>query len=167
MATRPTLPYYAPADTLPGPLPTVAEIIACTREVVFNNPHVVLMPGDHYVVKFGKNVPLQEGENMLFVQQSTSIPVPTVYALFHDEETDMNFIIQEYLSGKTLSYLWKTFDDATKESLMAQLRRHLDELRSLPSPGYYGGIWGQDARECKCQIPTRCVCEFVRLWGRS
>ena len=38
--------------------------------------------GEHFVVKYGPKVKLQEGENMLFVRQTTQIRVPTVYALF-------------------------------------------------------------------------------------
>ena len=93
MATRPSLPYFTPAELLPAPLPTVAEILASTKclSSFYENP--VFRVGDHYAVKFGGRVKLQEGENMLFIQQSTSIPVPKVYALFHDEETKMDFIV--------------------------------------------------------------------------
>jgi hypothetical protein len=150
--TRPTLPYFAPADTLPAPLPTVAEILASERWL---KPNVgvegsnVVRVGEHFVVKYGKTAHLQEGENVLFVAQLTSIPVATVYALFHDEDTDKNFIVQEYVPGKDLNKLWKDIDETGKEAITTQLRRQMDELRSLPSPGYFGGIWGQPARDSK------------------
>jgi hypothetical protein len=103
----------------------------------------VVVVRDHFVVKYGTMVYLQEGENMLFVRQSTSIPVPTVYALFNDQETGMNFIVQEYIPGKTLQGVWGSLETAEKDALALQLRRYMDELRSIPAPGYYGGIWGQ------------------------
>lgn len=100
MATRPTLPYFAPPDQLPAPLPTVAEILASTQFMTKfqgdRHPNVVRV-GEHFVVKFGPQIRLQEGENMLFVQQATSLSVPKVYALFHDEATGNNFIVQEYV----------------------------------------------------------------------
>ncbi|KAK4039396.1 kinase-like domain-containing protein [Parachaetomium inaequale] len=137
MASRPTLPYFAPADRLPGPLPTVAEILASKESSV---------SAAHFAVKYGEprdGVHLQEGENMLFVQQPSRVPVPTVYAIFHDEGTNKNFIVQEYIPGKLLERVWGGLTSAEKTGIASQLRRHLDELRSIPSPGYYGGIWRQ------------------------
>ena len=144
MATRPTLPYFAPPDRLPAPLPTVAEIMAVTpSSELFPRKHPVVRVGEHFMVKYGPGVRLQEGENMLFVQQSSNVPVPTLYALFHDEETGNNFIVQEYIPGQDMFRYWDTLDQAGKEAVASQLRRHLDELRSIPSPGYYGGVWRQ------------------------
>jgi serine/threonine protein kinase len=152
MATRPSIPYYAPPELLPAPLPTVAEILSLERgrkqRLSAEHETPVVRVGDHYAVKFGGKTTLQEGENMLFVQQSTSIPVPKVYALFHDDENDLDFIVQEYIPGKNLLHEWGTLDVAKKEKIVSQLRRNLDELRSIPSPGYYGGIWRQPIRDC-------------------
>ncbi|OAP59187.1 hypothetical protein AYL99_06485 [Fonsecaea erecta] len=146
MATRPALPYFAPPDQLPAPLPTVAEILASTQWMTRWTgeplPHVVRV-GEHFVAKFGPGIRLREGENMLFVQQSTSILVPTVYALFHDDATGNNFIIMEYVPGQGLDKYWKTADHSGKEAVVKQLRRYFDELRSIPSPGYFGGLWRQ------------------------
>ncbi len=146
MATRVALPYFASAELLPAPLPTVAQIQDPTAQLLSPSfppvCHVVLI-GEHYVVKYGTRVSLQEGENMLFVRQSSSVPVPTVYALFYDEATAMNFIIMEYISGTFLFSLWHTLNVADKEAIASQIRRHMDELRNIPAPGYYGGIWRQ------------------------
>jgi hypothetical protein len=139
MASRPTLPYFAPTHLLPAPLPTVAEILASQR-ILSTLRATVVVVGDHFVVKYGTIVHLQEGENMLFIRKSTSIPVLTVYALFNDHETGMNFIVQKYILGKTLEGLWRSLETVEKEALVLQLRRYMDELRSIPSPGYYGGI---------------------------
>lgn len=75
------------------------------------------------------------------------LPVPTVYALFHDDETDFNFIVQEFIPGKTLEKAWPILSDADKTAVASQLRRHMDELRSIPAPGYYGGIWRQPIQD--------------------
>jgi len=148
MAVRPTLPYYAPAGLLPAPLPTVADVLASKRFLSkYGVCDIVVRVGDHFTVKYGKWVTLQEGENMLFVRQTTNIPVPTVYALFHDEGTDYNFIVQEFIPGKTLEQAWPTLSDTDKTAVTSQLRRHIDELRSIPAPGYFGGIWRQPIQD--------------------
>jgi hypothetical protein len=89
----------------------------------------------------------QEGENMLFVQQSTNIPVPKLYAMFHDEKTGLNFIIQEFIPGNCLQTVWDKLDGAQKKAIASQMRRNMDELRRIPSPGYYGALWRQPIRE--------------------
>jgi tRNA A-37 threonylcarbamoyl transferase component Bud32 len=146
MATRPTLPYFAPAELLPAPLPTVAEIEAGTRiSSRYQTP--VYRVGDHFAVKFGGRTSLQEGENMLFVKQSTGIPIPQVYAIFHDETTELDYIVMEYVPGRNLKNAWGTLDATEQRAIALQLRKHMDELRSIPSPGYYGGIWRQPIRD--------------------
>ncbi|KAI6815630.1 hypothetical protein KC315_g7744 [Hortaea werneckii] len=83
MASRLALPYYAP--DLPSTLPTEAEIENASdlREYCFKGRRVVTIR-DHYIVKYGSDVNLLEGDNMLFVRDSTNIRVPRVYAI-HEE----------------------------------------------------------------------------------
>jgi hypothetical protein len=125
----------------------VAEILASERRISTHYKAPVVRVGDHYAVKYGGRTSLQEGENMLFVQQSTSIPVPKVYALFHDEATKNDFIVMDYIPGKDLRTVWSKLNTAEKRAISLQLRRNMDELRSIPSPGYYGGIWRQPTRD--------------------
>jgi aminoglycoside phosphotransferase len=140
MATRHTLPYFAP--DLPAPLPSVTEILASKKFLSQSGEKpVVYING--YAVKYGIKRILQEGENLLFVQESTTIPVPKVYALFHDKATDQCFLVMERIYGKKLQDMWNTLGTAEKRNFTSQLRRSMDELRTLPSPGYYGGIWRQ------------------------
>ncbi|KAK4041107.1 kinase-like domain-containing protein [Parachaetomium inaequale] len=134
MAARSNLPYFAPAEVLPAPLPTVAEILASTTRLSAPYENPVFRVGDHFAVKFGSGANLQEGENQLFVQQSTSIPVPKVYALFYDEATKTNFIVQEYIPGKSLERVCGKLGIPDKQAIATQLRRNLDELRSYPHP---------------------------------
>lgn len=144
MATRPTLPYYAPAELLPAPLPTVAEILASKHRISHEALTAVVRVGDHYAVKYGARTSKQEGENMLFVQQSTSIPVPKVYAIFEGQVAGYTttFIVMEYIDGTLLNHAWGKLSASEKRHLVSQLRRYMDELR-IPAPGYYGGVWGQ------------------------
>ncbi|KAK4233402.1 kinase-like domain-containing protein [Achaetomium macrosporum] len=153
MAERPTLPYFAPAELLPAPLPTVAEILASTTRLSAPYESAVVRVGDHFAVKYGGSTRLQEGENMLFVQQCSSVLAPKVYALFHDDESDMDFIVMEYIPGENLERAWGKLGTAEKRAIVSQLRRHMDELRSIPSPGYYGGIWRQPIRDFYFEDP--------------
>ena len=176
MATRPTLPYFAPADTVPAPLPTVAEIRASTNVLSPAGPNKtskVVRVGRHFIVKYGPGVSLQEGENMLFVRQATNVRVPTVYALFREEATGDNFIVQEFIPGKSLACHWNSFNAASKEDVVAQLQRYFDELRRLPPPrpGFFCGVWEQDVldfclsnEECAHRVPRPLVFDSEERW---
>jgi hypothetical protein len=123
----------------------VDENLASTNRLSPTRAVPVVRVGDHFAVKYGdsKDVRLQEGENMLFFQQSSNVPVPIVYAIFHDDKTNKNFIVQEYIPGKMLQGIWGGLSATDKMAVASQLRTHVDGLRSIPSPGYYGGIWRQ------------------------
>ncbi|KAK4034987.1 kinase-like domain-containing protein [Parachaetomium inaequale] len=158
MTSRPTLPYFAPADQLPAPLPSVAEILASTTVLSGRGGNLVVRVREHYAVKYGRHIHLQEGENMLFVRQLTNVPLPTVYALFHDEKTGCNFIVQEYIPGRKLDRVWASLSPEDKRAVVSQLRRAMDELRSIPSPGYYGGIWRQPIQDWSFVDPELQTC---------
>jgi aminoglycoside phosphotransferase (APT) family kinase protein len=147
MATRHSLPYYAPADTLPAPLPTVAEIRASTTRLSKYYESPVFRVGEHFAVKYGPNILLQEAENMLFVRESSNVPLPTVYAAFYDNDEKMTFIVQEFIPGTSLFGAWGNISVDTKKKIALQLRRDMDELRNIPSQGYYGGIWRQPTQD--------------------
>lgn len=59
----------------------------------------------------------------------------------------MDFIVQECIPGKDLDLIWGTLGTTEKQAIVSQLHRYLHELRSIPSPGYYGGIWKQPIRD--------------------
>jgi serine/threonine protein kinase len=141
MATHHTLAYFAAPELLPAPLPTVAEILESTRFLVRYGEALVVRVSDHFVVKYGKKVNLREAEHMLFVREHTGVPLPAVYAFFHDENTGQSFIIQEYVAGKPLDLVWDTLCHDEKMAMTCQLRQNIEELRGIPPPGYgyYGG----------------------------
>ncbi|KAI1265502.1 kinase-like domain-containing protein [Xylariaceae sp. FL1019] len=134
---------FAPA---PVPLPSLDELIAevenlSPKQVLSREEdRLVFKHGDKCVVKLGKGVNLLEGENMLIVQQYTHIPVPALYAMYHDEANDIKAIIVEYIPGKTLLECYHDLSDLQKASIGAQLRSHLAALRKVPTPGLYGRL---------------------------
>lgn len=150
---RPPLPYYASEETLPAPLPTVDEIRETGVDMNWTPDTAVTAVGEHFVVKYGPKVRLQEGENMLFVLQTTRIRIPTVYALF--EHDGAGYIIMERVRGETLDSCWNELNDEVKANVTGQLKRYFDELRRVEPPGYYGGIWEQQVLDpCLSHRPS-------------
>ncbi|KAI1157901.1 kinase-like domain-containing protein [Nemania serpens] len=145
------LPYFAPAHTLPAPLPTLEEALSSTDIL---NPRDIPNPsrngreqtrpyvarvGEHFVVKYGKAVSSIEGETMLFVKQHTTIPVPGVYAIYTYDE-DKTMIIMEFIDGLLLSDFKFMLDPELTPPIMAQLRTQVNQLRQIPAPAYYGTL---------------------------
>jgi thiamine kinase-like enzyme len=142
-----TLPYYSPSDELPQPLPTIQEIQSSTEQYMESDGRRLVRIGP-YMIKHGTGVSAIEGENMLFVKRETMVPVPRVYAIYSIKEISKytkleehcSYIVMEYLEGRTLHDIWSSLDSQQKESISAQLRIYMDQLRTIPPPGYYGSL---------------------------
>ncbi|KAI0006689.1 kinase-like domain-containing protein [Xylariaceae sp. FL0662B] len=141
------LPYFAPPHTLPAPLPSHEEITAIVsgrsegkQLEVNDDDRGVVKIGEHFVVKYGKELNLIEGENMLFVREHTNIPVPTVYAMFKHEPSKFNIIIMEFISGKPLHTCIGNLSATQRQLVGFQLRSHVAELRKIPSAGFFGVV---------------------------
>ncbi|KAF3770758.1 kinase-like protein [Cryphonectria parasitica EP155] len=137
---RLTYPYYAPAETLPAPLPTVPEILA--SEEVFPcifQKRTIRKVGDHFIVKHG-DIKLDEADNMHLVAWSCGdrVLVPKLYAAFHDEDTGANFIVMEYVHGKSMESLWTELGPVGRHRVATKLRKQFQSLRDMPAEGYYG-----------------------------
>ena len=130
------LPYFAP--NLPHQLPSEHEICAAPRFDSVGSQNVVHI-NQRFVVKFGKKVSPIEADNMVFVRNHTTLRVPEVYAAYRNE-TGCMFIVMEYIPGETLSVSWAGLSDIQKRDITATIKSYFSELRSLPSPGYYGSI---------------------------
>ncbi|KAJ9655536.1 hypothetical protein H2198_005627 [Neophaeococcomyces mojaviensis] len=135
------LPYYMPTKQLPAPLPSIVEITS-SKQVLSaqRGERFVVRVGEHYVVKYGRDIDLIEGENMLFVRESCNIAVPEVYAIFSDNKTNIKYIIMEYIPGENLMSQWRNLNESAKAKIAAKLRVCFDELRRIPAQGYYGKL---------------------------
>ncbi|KAG9512335.1 kinase-like protein, partial [Aureobasidium melanogenum] len=132
-----SIPFYAPRDILPSRLPSQDEIARASEVFSKRVGCAVVGVGRHYVVKYGCQVDLNEGETMLHVARFTTVRVPQVFALFRDEEHEKNYIIMERICGETLERLWPSLSQVEKEQISAHLKASVDELRRLPSPGVF------------------------------
>lgn len=133
------IPYYSDADELPCPLPTQGEIEKAPDIVELWGRRIVAV-GSHYIVKYGRNVDLAEGQNMVFIRKHTTVDVPQLYAMYPDTETGINYIIMERIHGSTLLSAWPQLTDLEKQGILGDLRHYFVVLRQLPSPDYFGSL---------------------------
>ena len=129
------LPYYAPVETLPAPLPSIAEIEASKdvlQDIKIHQRVVRFAP--HFVVKHGLRVSLEEGQTMIFIKKNVGLPAPQVYALFQDPANKKNYIIMEYVSGPTLEDLWPDLSLEQKHEISQKITNNVDRMRLAPSP---------------------------------
>lgn len=86
----------------------------------------------HYLMQ------LCEAEAMRFIARNTSIPVPKVYCAF--KRKGVTYIVMERIKGQDIRTDWSQRSSESREALLLELRRMVDEMRSLPPPheGFVG-----------------------------
>ncbi|KAH6642740.1 kinase-like domain-containing protein [Boeremia exigua] len=136
------LPYIADAGILPATLPTVDDIGSAEEILSDTTGRKVVGVGIHFVVKYGIQVDPLEGQTMLFLAQSTLVPIPQVYAIFQTEQ-NITYIVMERIQGSSLDAEWPHMDSTSKKAVTSQLQSILGEMRKLPSPGGYCSVGRQ------------------------
>lgn len=131
------IPYWLPLEELPSELPTNDVIERSNNVLCEQIARKVVGVGSHFVVKYGLQVDLEEGLNMIFLKTTTSVSVPKVYAVYKDVETKKNYIIMERIRGDTLDSIWASLDYVQKQAIALQLKESFVELRKLRSPDGY------------------------------
>jgi hypothetical protein len=91
-----SLPFVA--DFIPDALPTTVEIQTASVLVEKEGWKLVRVR-KHFLVKYGTGVDLTEGQYLLFAAETTNLPYPTVYALYTDITTAVNYMVMEYIDG--------------------------------------------------------------------
>jgi aminoglycoside phosphotransferase (APT) family kinase protein len=138
-----TLPYFVDEASLPTTLPTAEEIESATEilnERMSGASGKVVGVGNHFIVKYGAFVNLQEGQTMLFLQHSSTIPVPRIYALYQKpgpNNDTYSYIVMERIRGPSLASVWLKMGQTEKEAVASKLRHVFEEMRRLESPGGY------------------------------
>ncbi|ATY66340.1 phosphotransferase enzyme family [Cordyceps militaris] len=144
------LPFFAPKDTLPSPLPP-PEVIASAGVVLEKSTgRRVVQFGDSYIIKYGIHVSLTEGKTLLFLNETQTVPVPKVFALYSRDDVKgrkVNYIIMEKIPGQSLDACWALLEPSDKEKIARQLRTHFNMLRNIPAPGYFGCLDSQPFEE--------------------
>ncbi|KAI8953523.1 kinase-like domain-containing protein [Xylaria longipes] len=140
-----TLPYFAPNNVLPAPLPTLKQVLSSENYLIlplsnlYGKSVCIVQIGEHFVAKYGKDVRSVEGESMLFVRQHTMIPVPQVYAIYTFSK-DQTMIIMDFVKGISLQECFITMSPRQLEHVREQLKAQVVQLRRIPHSGYYGAI---------------------------
>jgi hypothetical protein len=137
--------YLCPEKQLPGPHPTIPEILS-SLDVRRHDEERELKIVDvgPFQIKFGPNLNLLEGRNMLFVKEKRPhVGVQVVYSLLRDLKHGLNFIVMERIvGGSLLSELWPGMCESHKTQVITELGGYVSQLRSIPSPGYFGSVDG-------------------------
>ena len=137
------LPFFATPDLLPAPLPTTEAIEASQDLLKEHDGRRVVRVGAHFVIKYGVDVALTEGENMLFLKQFSTIQIPDVYAIYSTKMRKIN-VSQSPISswrissGTVWTSCWASLDTQAKSTVVDQLQICFTQLRQIPSHGYYG-----------------------------
>ena len=85
---------------------------------------------------------------MLFGRQFTNVSLPIVYALFHERENWLQLHrAGAHIPGIKLLAVWAGLSPEDKRAIVSQLRHNMDDLRSIPPPAYYSGIWRQPIQD--------------------
>ncbi|CAG8975859.1 hypothetical protein HYALB_00010255 [Hymenoscyphus albidus] len=146
-----TLPFYAQTSDFPCALPTKDQIHSSQELFLdYGEGRKVVGVGPKFVVKYGGNVELIEGENMHFVAQlnSKAVRVPKLYALYEDATNQATYIVMERVNGLVLSSAWSSLSKPQKEIICTKLRLAMDTLRKIPSPGRYCSIGKRPLEDC-------------------
>lgn len=77
--------------------------------------------------------PTFEANNIQFLKQKTSIPVPTIVADW-EEDNGRYFMITKRIHGQTLEAAWPIMSTDEKERVAKETAEYLLQLRSLQSP---------------------------------
>ena len=145
------IPFTADAALLPSPLPTTEAIRLSGNVLKQTWDRRIVRVGDHFVVKYGVGVSLNEGRTMRFIKQHSTVPIPEVYAIYSirtvGSQKPTSYIIMENVPGESLQSLWSTLGDQAKTKITDQLRAHFMQLRHIPQQGYFGVV-GRRPFEC-------------------
>ncbi|BGP00081.1 Phosphotransferase family protein [Rhodotorula toruloides ATCC 204091] len=88
--------------------------------------------GSSMIVKGGPGITKAEAEMTIFVRTRTSIPVPKVYGVVHED--DSTYIYFEFVAGVSLTSAVQRLSEPALSSVYKQLRQMLDELHAVLAP---------------------------------
>lgn len=114
--------------------PTAEQLKSCEIHGPKGSP-VYRIDADR-IAKAGEHVRMAEAFAMNYVREHTSIPVPRVtnaYLLDDSKsgQAPRGCIIMEFVDGQSLDNIWPSLTVEQKQSIVAQLKGYMDELRTL------------------------------------
>lgn len=101
---------------------------------------VLLLP-DGTVVKVGNPAFLQlEAEATKYARDHTQLPIPRVYDFFTSSDGHKGYLVMQHMPGDMLQRKWRFLSSEQRNSIMAQVRNMIEELRAIPQPEPQGWI---------------------------
>ena len=101
-------------------------------------PSRVTLEGPDLVRKRGKvSLLRREVEAMTYVQQNTSIPIPTIHQTYYDEDdpkSETSWVSLQRIPGLQLVAAWSDMSEEARSQTIQQLRSCLDQLHQLHTP---------------------------------
>jgi aminoglycoside phosphotransferase (APT) family kinase protein len=79
---------------------------------------------------------------MKFVAANSKVPVPNVHANFVDPETQKRYIVMDFIPGTDLQKLLPSLTPIEKTTITKRIKQAINELRTIPSPDYFGNLNG-------------------------
>jgi hypothetical protein len=140
------LPFLRPPSQLPAPLPSEKDFLESPTVFKATNSesahHRVVAVAAHFVVKHGRGVKEIEGQNMLFLERyaNASLTVPRLYAMWRMPSSGHLCLVMERIEGEQLESPWPTLTSEEKSVICAKVKTSIDCLRTIPSPGFFGGV---------------------------
>jgi hypothetical protein len=75
----------------------------------------------------------REAEAIRFVSQHTNVPTPQIIDQRVDD-SGFGYFTMRIVSGKSISTVWHHIDQTQRMSIVADLKDHINQLRSLEQP---------------------------------
>ncbi|KAF2240223.1 kinase-like protein [Trematosphaeria pertusa] len=137
------VPFLRPPSQLPAPLPSERDFLE--SPTVFRDDvshHRIVAVGTHFIVKHGRGVEEIEGQTLLFLERypNASLTVPRLYAMWRIPSSGHLCLVMERIAGEDLESAWPTLTSVEKSVICAKLKTGIDHLRTIPSPGFFGGV---------------------------
>lgn len=106
-------------------------------EEIYQHPKMGRMPkysnvyriSDQVVAKFGPRVHQGEAETLRLLERQ-GIPAPKVLDAYVEPTTGYYLILMEYVEGTALDLAFDSFSELEKETVVRQLKGHINRLRS-------------------------------------
>jgi hypothetical protein len=114
-------------------------------------------------VKHGTRVQFREAQNMLFVKQNTTIPVPKVYAVYSfqipeklypegdagtKDHINRTYIFMDFVAGATVEDSRDGWDEATMINVQNELKDCIGQLRGISRGDYIGCLDRGPVSDC-------------------